>query len=298
MDRPAISRPAGSYAQKWVDRQREAFKRLGVFGRWDTPYLTMSKRLRGRRSSAPSRAPPRRASSTAARSRSTGASTDRTALAEAEVEYEDHTSPSIYVAFDARRAAPRPEGSPGKKARLVIWTTTPWTLPANLAIVGAPRASPTSPTTSAAQVVVVAKDLLARFLADVAPDELAARRADPALAAAHEAATGGGGAVRRRAPRATRARPRVRSRGKALEGAALPPPVHRPRVPGHPRRARDARGRHRPRPHRARPRPGGLRGRPALRARGPEPGRRRRPLHRRGRASTRARRSSRRTRRS
>ena len=63
--------------------------------------------------------------------------TDQTALAEAEVEYEDHASPSVYVAFDARRrtlggsASPR---SKGKKVAFVIWTTTPWTLPANLAI--------------------------------------------------------------------------------------------------------------------------------------------------------------------
>src|SRR5262249_25102704 len=64
----------------------------------------------------------------------------RTALAEAEVEYEDHVSPSIYVRFplvgDLGRADPR---LADRKAALVIWTTTPWTLPANLAVVANPE---------------------------------------------------------------------------------------------------------------------------------------------------------------
>ena len=66
--------------------------------------------------------------------------THRTALAEAEVEYEDHTSPSIYVRFpvvgDLGKADPRLRE---QKAAFVIWTTTPWTLPANLAVVANPE---------------------------------------------------------------------------------------------------------------------------------------------------------------
>src|SRR3712207_9559844 len=61
--------------------------------------------------------------------------TDQTALAEAEVEYEDHESPSVYVAFDATKdLGDKVPALKGKKVSFVIWTTTPWTLPANLAI--------------------------------------------------------------------------------------------------------------------------------------------------------------------
>ncbi len=96
--------------------------------------------------------------------------TDRTALAEAEVEYEEHTSPSIHVAFDLTAPLPDPRLR-GRAARLVIWTTTPWTLPANLAI--AARADYTYAAYDLeGTVVVVARDLLGAFLAACAPGEL------------------------------------------------------------------------------------------------------------------------------
>jgi isoleucyl-tRNA synthetase len=121
-----------NYALKFVDIQRAEFKRLGVLGDWDHPYLTLD------------------ASYEAAIARALAKFTrdgflyrkdkpvswcpvDRTALAEAEIEYHDHTSPSVYVRF------PLVDGYHGKPAALVIWTTTPWTLPANLAIVANPR---------------------------------------------------------------------------------------------------------------------------------------------------------------
>ena len=99
MDRPAVIAAARAYARKWIDRQREEFKRLGVFGRWDEPYATMDRRYE---------ADTVRALATVAEKGflSRGkkpvywCTTDRTALAEAEVEYEDHTSPSIHVAFE------------------------------------------------------------------------------------------------------------------------------------------------------------------------------------------------------
>jgi isoleucyl-tRNA synthetase len=121
-----------AYAQKYVDLQRSQFVRLGVFGAWDKPYLTMSKEYEA---------------ATLATFYSffeqgfvyKGLKPvywcihDRTALAEAEVEYEMHTSPSVYVRYALTSAAPVPELA-GKRVWTIIWTTTPWTLPASLAI--------------------------------------------------------------------------------------------------------------------------------------------------------------------
>jgi isoleucyl-tRNA synthetase len=191
MSRADIILACRRYALKWIDRQREGFKRLGVFGRWDTPYLTMAHGFEG----------------DIVRTLAVAAEkgflyrgkkpvywciTDRTALAEAEVEYADHTSPSIHVAFDL--VTPLPGGKlPGRKARLVIWTTTPWTLPANLAVAAHPALTYVA-YDLAGTVVIVAKDLLVPFLAAVAPSDLAQGAAPrPHSPLAHEAATGGGG---------------------------------------------------------------------------------------------------------
>ncbi len=123
-----------TYAKKFIDIQREEFQRLGVLGGWQHPYLTMNPAyvatiisefgkffLSGAiyRSKKPVH----------------WCATCRTALAEAEVEYEDHHTPSIYVKFPLESPPPDlPELGAGGSAYLVIWTTTPWTLPANLAI--------------------------------------------------------------------------------------------------------------------------------------------------------------------
>jgi isoleucyl-tRNA synthetase len=174
MDPVAVRRACREYAQKYVDLQRSQFERLGVFGRWDSPYLTMSfdyeasiletfyeffekdfvyKGLKP----------------------VYWCIHDRTALAEAEVEYETHTSPSVYVrykltsdpasihqglgkelgapsvaapgdgCYTTNTKAPTP-GAPSSRPTLgakvgeappvyaIIWTTTPWTLPASQAI--------------------------------------------------------------------------------------------------------------------------------------------------------------------
>ena len=122
------------YAEKFVDIQRNEFKRLGVIGLWDNPYLTISydyeatiARELGRFFQ----------NGSVVRSKKPiyWCASCMTALAEAEVEYHDHKSPSIYVKFpltDESRAK-FPELS-AKPAYVLIWTTTPWTLPANLAI--------------------------------------------------------------------------------------------------------------------------------------------------------------------
>lgn len=123
------------YALRFVDVQREQFKRLGVLGDWADPYLTLTPDYE------------------ATQIRVFGemakkgyiykglkpvywCPVDRTALAEAEIEYENDPVDSIYVAFDVVKdnGALEKAGIPADKTRAVIWTTTPWTLPANVAI--------------------------------------------------------------------------------------------------------------------------------------------------------------------
>jgi isoleucyl-tRNA synthetase len=121
------------YAAGFVDVQREEFKRLGVFGRWDNPYLTMKKTYEAGIVKAFGKLVEKGYIYQGLRPIHWCTSC-RTALADAEVEYADHTSPSVYVAFrqyDAQSwlAAGIPEA-----VEVVIWTTTPWTLPANMAV--------------------------------------------------------------------------------------------------------------------------------------------------------------------
>jgi len=123
-----------NYALKYIDIQRDGFMRLGVFGEWEKPYLTMHPEYEAE------------VLRHLAAFFATGnvykgkkpvhwCSHCQTALAEAEIEYKDHKSPSIYVKFpmisDLSKKCPALEG---KKVSVLIWTTTPWTLPANLAI--------------------------------------------------------------------------------------------------------------------------------------------------------------------
>jgi len=122
-----VRKKSEEYARKFIDLQRSSFKRLGVLGDWEHPYLTLSPgyeaaiiRSFGRFVEA----------GLVYRSKkpvlwSTGA---QTALAEAEVEYQEKTSPAVFVRFALE------ETVAGHVASAVIWTTTPWTLPANLAI--------------------------------------------------------------------------------------------------------------------------------------------------------------------
>ncbi len=154
------------YALEFIDIQREEFKRMGVFGRWDEPYKTLSfdyeaQEIRELATFA------RRGSIYRRKKPVYWCITDQTALAEAEVEYEDHTSPSIYVAFDAAGdlSARWPKLS-GKRVAFSIWTTTPWTLPANLAIAVHPKFEYLFYDLGP-RVLCVAKDLLPRVLADI-----------------------------------------------------------------------------------------------------------------------------------
>ena len=123
-----------AYAQKYLDLQRVQFQRIGVFGRFDRPYATMTPQYE-----------------------SVVLSTffsfyendfvykglravywcmhDETALAEAEVEYENHTSPTVFVKYALLDDPARIDAAlAGKKVSTIIWTTTPWTLPASMAV--------------------------------------------------------------------------------------------------------------------------------------------------------------------
>jgi isoleucyl-tRNA synthetase len=123
------------YAEKFVEIQKEEFKRLGVFGDWSEPYLTMNYGYEGtivreffrfvkNKSVYKGKKPVHWCPSCV------------TALAEAEVEYADKESPSVFVKFplDEENIGKYIPALEGKRVSVLIWTTTPWTLPANLAI--------------------------------------------------------------------------------------------------------------------------------------------------------------------
>jgi isoleucyl-tRNA synthetase len=157
------------YAEKYVALQREDFKRLGVFGEWAKPYLTMDYTYeaiiaeafltflekgyvyRGRKSIY-------------------WCIADKTALAEAEVEYEDHRSRSIYAKYALRSDPGQLDPAlAGRKVWVIIWTTTPWTLPASMAVAFHPDF----------EYVAVGNSVGNSDAADVYI--LEARRAEPAL---------------------------------------------------------------------------------------------------------------------
>jgi isoleucyl-tRNA synthetase len=122
------------YAEKYVDSQRKDFIRLGILGRWQDPYLTMSAQYEAVTAGAfvefLDRGYVYKGLKTV-----NWCMHDRTALAEAEIEYEDHTSPSVWVRFALTSDPVLIDPSlAGRKVYGLIWTTTPWTIPANVAI--------------------------------------------------------------------------------------------------------------------------------------------------------------------
>jgi len=138
----AFRQECRAYAEHWLSVQREEFKRLGGFGDWDHPYSTMSFAAEAQIA--------REIHKYAASGLLYRGSkpvmwsvVEKTALAEAEVEYEDYTSDTVYVAFPIKARGPlagysgeRPEEALAllSRAKIVIWTTTPWTIPGNRAI--------------------------------------------------------------------------------------------------------------------------------------------------------------------
>jgi isoleucyl-tRNA synthetase len=149
------------YAEKYVDLQRTDFKRLGVFGRWDDPYLTMSAHYQSVIAGAFVEFLDRGYIYKGLKPVH-WCMRDRTALAEAEVEYADHSSPSIWVRFaltsDPAKIDP---ALAGHRVYGLIWTTTPWTIPANMAIAYHPKYEYVAVALSAKDAVyIVAADLL------------------------------------------------------------------------------------------------------------------------------------------
>ncbi|MGE0593652.1 MAG: isoleucine--tRNA ligase [Vicinamibacterales bacterium] len=158
-------RECRAYAARFVDVMREEFKRLGVLGLWSDPYLTMNFGFQ------------------AAIVRALGRFVDqgmlykgkkpvhwcihcRTALAEAEVEYDAHVSPSIYVEFplsddDRLTLTGRVPALPDKAVSVLIWTTTPWTIPSNLAVAFHPEFV-YGAYDAGDRLVIVARDLAER----------------------------------------------------------------------------------------------------------------------------------------
>jgi isoleucyl-tRNA synthetase len=129
-----VRQKSEEYARKFIDIQRRQFKRLGVFGDWDHPYLTLDPDYEAAiiRSFGKMVEKGLVYQSKKPVLWSTGA---QTALAEAEVEYQEKTSPAIFVKFAVSAFEVERFGMPSNKPlSVVIWTTTPWTLPANLAV--------------------------------------------------------------------------------------------------------------------------------------------------------------------
>jgi isoleucyl-tRNA synthetase len=151
------------YAARYIHIQKDEFKRLGVFGDWQHPYVTME--------------PAYQATIVREFGRFVGRGLVykglkpvhwcmhcKTALAQAEVEYEDQETPSVYVKFPVKTGAGALDAAlQGRRASLVIWTTTPWTLPANLAIAVHPAETYTAVELDG-EVLVVARARAEAFL--------------------------------------------------------------------------------------------------------------------------------------
>jgi len=166
-----IRRACRKYARKFIDIQRDEFKRLGVFGAWDDPYLTMAYPYEARIT------------------REFGKFLDKgsvyrkkkpvywcsscvTALAEAEVEYQDHSSPSIFVRFPfSEDLGERVRELQGVPTSVAIWTTTPWTIPANLAVALHPEFDYVA-IRSKGEAVIVAEELAQGFAAVLGLDHM------------------------------------------------------------------------------------------------------------------------------
>ncbi len=126
---PEFRRECREFAEHWVGVQSEEFQRLGVIGNWDDPYTTMAHHAEAQIAREIAKFAMNGGLYRGARP-VLWSVVEKTALADAEVEYEDHVSHSIYVRFPLLTASdPALEG-----AAIVIWTTTPWTIPGNRAI--------------------------------------------------------------------------------------------------------------------------------------------------------------------
>ncbi|MBW2238407.1 MAG: isoleucine--tRNA ligase, partial [Deltaproteobacteria bacterium] len=155
-----IRRSCRAYAEKYIDIQREEFKRLGVMGEWENPYLTMNYEYEAAIAHECSKFA---LDGSLFRSKKPiyWCCSCQTALAEAEIEYHDELSPSIFVKFpvedDLSEQIP---GLAGKNVFVVIWTTTPWTIPANLGIALHPDFTYAAVDTKNGEVLILAMELV------------------------------------------------------------------------------------------------------------------------------------------
>ena len=160
-DMPALSirRACREFAANALKRQTRDFQRLGILGEWDNPYITMSDHYEAETARLFAHFVERGFVYKGARP-VYWCIHDQTALAEAEVEYHQHTSPSVYVKFPLQSdSALIDPALAGKKVFALIWTTTPWTLPANLGIAVHPDFEYVA-FASGDDVYIVAADLL------------------------------------------------------------------------------------------------------------------------------------------
>ncbi len=161
LDAVEIRRECHDYALRWVDIQREQFKRLGILGDWGHPYLTIQPEVEAGILSSFRDLVARGLVHKGFRPVYWD-SEFQTALAEAEIEYEEHVSDSIYVKFPLL-GAERVDSLRGlDNVSLVIWTTTPWTLPANLGVCLHPDFEYVA-LAAGDQHYIVAKELVAAF---------------------------------------------------------------------------------------------------------------------------------------
>jgi isoleucyl-tRNA synthetase len=168
----SFRRACREHAQNALKNQTRDFKRLGILGEWDDPYLTMSNHYEAETARMFGRFVERGYVYKGARP-VYWCIVDQTALAEAEVEYHQHTSPSVYVKFPLAEESPEAkdfkrellgnEDDP-RKIFFLIWTTTPWTLPANLGIAVNPNFDYVG-IEHGDEVYIVAKDLAADVVA-------------------------------------------------------------------------------------------------------------------------------------
>jgi isoleucyl-tRNA synthetase len=155
----AIRRACREHAANALKRQTRDFQRLGILGDWENPYLTMSNHYEAETARLFGRFVERGFVYKGARP-VYWCIHDQTALAEAEVEYHPHTSPSVYVKFPlASDPSLIDPALAGRKVFVLIWTTTPWTLPANLGIAVHPDYE-YSAFTHGDEVYIVASELL------------------------------------------------------------------------------------------------------------------------------------------
>ena len=164
VDQVKFRKQARDYAMKYVGIQREEFKRIGVFGDWENPYLTLNEAYEAGIIYAFADLVEKGYVYKGLKPVNWCA-TCETALAEAEVEYAPHSSPSVFVKFKARelKGAKKNDG----ETFFVIWTTTPWTLLANVAIAIHPDLNYIGLSGNSGETFIVAEELKAAFLEKV-----------------------------------------------------------------------------------------------------------------------------------